>query len=221
MPGCSGHAATTAASDNNSAGGAEALRRRGAGTRYSSTPGACGTTASTFRTPRSARTAASDAEPDLAETGASQETIEAAEAACQPILDAVNAAGEQPDPQETAETLDQMVAVTECMREKGYDMADPSVGDDGGIRAGGGLSRDASQEQIEQMEVDLEACEDQAGIEPLRQRGGRRMSSEAASTDARPGEGPGETTSDRTNLGSGGCHGPASVPTPGSSPAGW
>jgi hypothetical protein len=105
------------------------------------------------------------AEPDLDETGASQETIEAAKVACQPILDAVNAGGEHPDAQDAAETLDQMVAVTECMRATGYDMADPSVGDDGEIRAGSGLPRDASQEEIEQQDADLEDCQDQAGID--------------------------------------------------------
>jgi hypothetical protein len=104
--------------------------------------------------------------PDLAETGASAETIAAAEAACQPILDAVNAGGEQPDAQETAETLDQMVAVTECLRAKGYDMADPRVGDDGQIIASGGLPRDASQQQIDQQQVDIKACQDEAGVDP-------------------------------------------------------
>ena len=66
-----------------------------------------------------------DRMPDLAATGASAETIAAAEAACQPILDAVDAFGERPNAQETAEAMDQAIAVAECMRAKGYDMADP------------------------------------------------------------------------------------------------
>jgi hypothetical protein len=103
--------------------------------------------------------------PDLRETGASQDTISAAEAACQPILDAVNPGGDQPDPQEIAQTLDQMIAVTGCMRTKGYDMADPRVGDNGEIIASGGLPRDASQEQLDQQQADIKACQDAAGID--------------------------------------------------------
>jgi hypothetical protein len=106
-----------------------------------------------------------DRMPDLAATGASQETIAAAEAACQPILDAVNALGEQVDPQEAAEALDQMVAVTECMRAKGWDMGDPTVDDMGRVQSPAPLDQGASQEQIDQMQSDIDACGDEAGLD--------------------------------------------------------
>jgi hypothetical protein len=106
-----------------------------------------------------------DRMPDLAATGASPDTIAAAEAACQPILDAVNALGEQVDPQEAAEALDQMVAVTECMRAKGYDMSDPTVDEMGRVQQMTPLDQGASQEQVERLHADLEACGDEAGLD--------------------------------------------------------
>ena len=93
------------------------------------------------------------------------EEFEAADEACKPILDDV-----MPDmelsPEEQAERQDQMVAVAECMRDKGHDMPDPEVSSDGAVRIGrrapeGGTAPEAE----EQFEEDMEACHEEAGVE--------------------------------------------------------
>ena len=93
------------------------------------------------------------------------EEFEAADEACKPILDDA-----MPDmelsPEEQAERQDQMVAVAECMRDKGHDMPDPEVSSDGAVRIGrrapeGGTTPEAE----EQFEEDMEACHEEAGVE--------------------------------------------------------
>lgn len=98
---------------------------------------------------------------------ASRDEMEAANEACQPILE--DAA---PDldlsPEEVAELQDKVVAMAECMRQRGYDFPDPVVGEDGGITIalgeegqGGGVGPAPGDEQFEQ---DQQECSEEAGM---------------------------------------------------------
>lgn len=66
-------------------------------------------------------------------TEADREDFEAADAACQHILEAVEDSRPQPSPEELAEMQDEALEFAECMREHGVDWPDP-VFDDGGAR---------------------------------------------------------------------------------------
>lgn len=101
--------------------------------------------------------------------GPSQEEFEAADEACSPIMEDV-----RPDiqltPEEQAELQDEMVAVAQCMRDKGWNMPDPEVGEDGGVRVrveddDGTSGRAPTPENEEDHRADMEACEDELGIE--------------------------------------------------------
>ncbi|HEY8545206.1 MAG TPA: hypothetical protein VIL36_09165 [Acidimicrobiales bacterium] len=101
--------------------------------------------------------------------GPSRDEMEAADEACSPIMDDV-----RPDiqltPEEQAELQDEMVAVSECMRDKGWNMPDPEVGENGEVRVrvepgdetGG---RAPTPENQEEHQDDLEACHEELGIE--------------------------------------------------------
>lgn len=101
--------------------------------------------------------------------GPSEEEFEAADEACSPIMDDV-----RPDiqltPEEQAELQDEMVAVAQCMRDKGWNMPDPEVGEDGGMRISVGPDDETSgraptPENREDHIEDMEACQDELGIE--------------------------------------------------------
>jgi hypothetical protein len=101
--------------------------------------------------------------------GPSQEEFEAADEACSPIMEDV-----RPDiqltPEEQAEMQDEMVAVAQCMRDKGWNMPDPEVGEGGEVRVQVGPDDETSgraptpENQEAHME-DMEACQDELGIE--------------------------------------------------------
>jgi hypothetical protein len=97
--------------------------------------------------------------------GPGDEEFDAAEEACSPIMeDALPDL--QLSPEEQAERQDQMVAVAECMRDKGHDMPDPEVGDDGSVRirsrgpAGGGEEVGPPDDEFQ---ADMEDCSRDAG----------------------------------------------------------
>jgi pyruvate/2-oxoglutarate dehydrogenase complex dihydrolipoamide acyltransferase (E2) component len=68
-----------------------------------------------------------------------EEAFEAADAECQPLLEAAQSNVEI-DPEQQAEMREQLLEYTECMREHGIDMPDPVFDDDGRveIQAGSG-----------------------------------------------------------------------------------
>ena len=59
------------------------------------------------------------------------EELEAAQEACQPIMDAVEDSMPQPDPEQIQEMQDQALEFAQCMREHGVDMPDPQFGEGG------------------------------------------------------------------------------------------
>ena len=101
--------------------------------------------------------------------GPSQEEFEAADEACSPIMEDV-----RPDiqltPEEQAEMQDNMLAIAECMRGKGWNMPDPEVGEGGEVRVrvepGDETSgRAPTPENQEAHQDDMEACQEELGIE--------------------------------------------------------
>ena len=71
------------------------------------------------------------------EVDPSSEEFEAAQAACEPIME--DAFGEMEiDPEREAEMREQMLAFAECMREHGIDMPDPVFGEGGRVEISAG-----------------------------------------------------------------------------------
>lgn len=98
---------------------------------------------------------------------ADPEEMEAADEACQPILE--EAMPDMPDlsPEELAERQDQVLAMAQCMRDRGYDFPDPEVNEDGGIAIGGGDPGEGGQlpgPGDEQFEQDMEECNEESGL---------------------------------------------------------
>jgi hypothetical protein len=56
-----------------------------------------------------------------------------AEAACKPILDRAQQYAPKPTPEEQAKMRDQALAFAKCMRDKGFDVPDPTFDDNGGL----------------------------------------------------------------------------------------
>jgi hypothetical protein len=96
---------------------------------------------------------------DGGEGGPDDEDFEAADEACQPIIDDAMPDMEI-DPEQQAEMQDQLVEVAECMREKGYDMPDPEVDDKGRVtvRGGPGEGSGGPGAGDEEFEQDMEDC---------------------------------------------------------------
>lgn len=69
----------------------------------------------------------SKADPDSA-------TFKAAQTACQPIMDAAEKNFTPPSPEEQAKMRDQALKFAQCMRDKGFDMPDPTFDDNGGMK---------------------------------------------------------------------------------------
>ncbi len=95
------------------------------------------------------------------------EEFDAADEACQPIIEDALPEVEDLSPEELAERQDQLLAMAQCMRDKGYDMPDPEVDSDGRTRIGrnaGPSSGTGPPEDEEQFEEDMEACSEQAGM---------------------------------------------------------
>jgi hypothetical protein len=100
-----------------------------------------------------------DGEPG---SGPSEEEFEAADEACQPIIEDVMPDTEI-DPEQQAEMQDHLVEVAECMREKGYDMPDPEVDENGRVTMRGGPGEGGRGGQgpgpgDDQFEEDMEDC---------------------------------------------------------------
>jgi hypothetical protein len=95
------------------------------------------------------------------------EEFQAADEACQPILEEAMPEAEQLSPEEQAERQDQMLAMAQCMRDKGYDMPDPQVDSNGRFRVerrAGAASGDGPPEDEEKFREDMEACSEEAGL---------------------------------------------------------
>jgi hypothetical protein len=108
--------------------------------------------------------------PELGPDGQPSEEFQAAQEACQPILE--EAAPEmQLTPEEQAEMQDRLVEMAECMRERGHDMPDPQVGEGGMVTIGGGPGQGGpvpgSPEEDEFM-ADMEECSEEAGMPEMR-----------------------------------------------------
>jgi hypothetical protein len=84
---------------------------------------------------------------------------------CQPTADTHDTGVEQPDDQPTDELLDELTVVADCMRAKGYDMADPTVDDQGHVMLRPPLDEAPTQDQIDKQDADFEACKEQVGLE--------------------------------------------------------
>jgi len=57
-----------------------------------------------------------------------------AETACKPIMDKAQQSMKKPSPEELAKMRDQALAFARCMRDKGYDMPDPTFDDNGTVK---------------------------------------------------------------------------------------
>jgi hypothetical protein len=73
------------------------------------------------------------AEGDGPPSEAEQEEMEAANEACQPILEDVRGSMPELDPEQEAEMQEEALAFAECMREHGIDMPDPVFSDGGRV----------------------------------------------------------------------------------------
>lgn len=95
-----------------------------------------------------------------------REDMDAAEEACEPIMDEVVPEEERDiSPEELAERQDQAVELAECMRERGHDFPDPEVDENGGMRVGGGPGTRPGDPGADEFEADLEECHEEAGME--------------------------------------------------------
>jgi hypothetical protein len=93
---------------------------------------------------------------------------QAARDACQPIIDDAVQGGEQLSPEEVAERQDDALAMAQCMRDRGWDMPDPEVTDDGAIRIrteddDGGVPQ-PEDPNFDQYSQDQQACSEEAGL---------------------------------------------------------
>lgn len=59
--------------------------------------------------------------------------MEAAQTACQPIMDRAQQDAPRPSPEEEAATRDKLLAFAQCMRDHGVDMPDPSFDSNGDV----------------------------------------------------------------------------------------
>lgn len=104
--------------------------------------------------------------------GVDPEELEAAEEECRPIMEEVAPDAGEIDPEEQAEMVDQLVEVAECMRERGHDVPDPEVDDQGGVTFGMGAGPGGGgDEPDEDFEQDMEECNEAAGMEMPGRRG--------------------------------------------------
>jgi hypothetical protein len=98
--------------------------------------------------------------------GADRDTVEAAEEECHPIMDEVAPDADEIDPEEQAEMQDQLLEVAQCMREKGHDMPDPEVDDNGRVTFGAAPGeRGEGIEPDDEFQQDMEDCQEQAGMD--------------------------------------------------------
>jgi hypothetical protein len=103
--------------------------------------------------------------------GADRDEVEAAEEECHPIMDEVAPDADEIDPEQQAEMQDQLLEVAECMREKGHDMPDPEVDENGRVTFGmGAQAGERGEGPDEEFEQDMEDCQEQAGMDLPRGR---------------------------------------------------
>jgi hypothetical protein len=69
------------------------------------------------------------------------EEMDAANEACQPIMEAVRGAFEPPDPEELERMKAEALEFAQCMREHGVDMPDPQFSEDGAMTVSVGAGR--------------------------------------------------------------------------------
>jgi hypothetical protein len=95
------------------------------------------------------------------------EEFEAADEECSSIMEDVRGEMPQMSPEDQAEMQDQLVAMAECMREKGYDFPDPEVSSDGRVQIemNGKAPFEPGDAREEQMREDQQACNEEAGLE--------------------------------------------------------
>jgi hypothetical protein len=98
--------------------------------------------------------------------------FEAADAECGEIMEEVRSEMPQMDPEEVAELQDKLLAMAECMRDRGYDFPDPEVSSDGAVsvQMGGpgeseGPDLDPTTAEGKQMQEDMSACNEEAGLD--------------------------------------------------------
>ena len=97
-------------------------------------------------------------------TPGNEDEVEAAQEACQPILE--DAMGDiEIDPEQEAEMREQMLEFAECMRDHGIDMPDPQFSDDGGfVVQQGGPGGDPRDD--DDFEAAAEECSPDDGFGP-------------------------------------------------------
>jgi len=104
---------------------------------------------------------------NLEATPENEDEIEAAQEACQPLLE--NARGNvELDPEREAELQEQMLAYAQCMRDRGIDMPDPVFSDDGFVvqQAGPGGGSGGDPREDPDFEAANEACQPDEGFGP-------------------------------------------------------
>jgi hypothetical protein len=97
---------------------------------------------------------------------ADREDMEAADEACHHIMDEVAPDAGTIDPEQQAEMQDKLLEVAQCMREKGHDMPDPEVDDQGRVTFGmGAQAGERGEGPDEEFQRDMEDCQEQAGMD--------------------------------------------------------
>lgn len=99
-----------------------------------------------------------------------EDTIDEAMKACEDLRPERGDDGQRPEM--TEELKEKFLALSQCMRDKGYDFPDPEFGDDGGVRIGGPGGSSDIDPSDPQVEKDIEACHDEVGLEspPMQRR---------------------------------------------------
>jgi hypothetical protein len=104
-------------------------------------------------------------EGDGPPTEAEQEELQAAQEACEPILEDVRGAMPELDPEQEAEMQEQALEFAECMREHGIDMPDPVFGEGGRVTVeigeADGPGFDPTDEDFQEA---AEACGQEGGF---------------------------------------------------------
>ena len=104
--------------------------------------------------------------------GLDQEDFEAAQTACEDLLEDVRGSFGMDDPEQRAKMQEQMLAFSQCMRDHGIDMPDPQFNEDGGatIQGGPGGAIDPDDPDFQAAE---EACRgDMPGFRTQTKRAG-------------------------------------------------
>lgn len=94
-----------------------------------------------------------------------------AKEACQRFLDQMDRQeGEDLSPEEIAERQDQALAMSECMRDRGWDIPDPEVREDGSISIAVDIEGDdriipaPEDPDFDQFKQDQQACHEESGL---------------------------------------------------------